>query len=96
MPSFRVTVMIGALKTGVAPPSLVPRAAAAARTLTTVEASDLAVVSGSARITVRFTGDDAAHAFIVADAVLSELRSLAEVVTYQVTRRQGGRWYAEH
>ena len=62
MPSYRITITIGALRPGVEPPSVLPAAARAADELTTVEASDLGIVSGMPRIVVRFTADDAATA----------------------------------
>ena len=91
MASFRVTMTIGALAAGTAPQSVVPAAAAAVRELTTVEASDVAVVSGSARVTVRFTADDETVGRIAAHAVEST-RTVAEVVAWRVTRRDGARW----
>ncbi|MEO7006331.1 MAG: hypothetical protein ABI275_09950 [Terrimesophilobacter sp.] len=93
MPSFRVTIAIGALRRGVAPQSVLPAAAAAATALTTLEASDLSVVRGAPRITVRFTCDDDATAASIARRVTDATRQLTEVTTWQVTRRDGGRWY---
>jgi cysteine sulfinate desulfinase/cysteine desulfurase-like protein len=93
MPSFRVTIAVGALRRGVAPQSVLPAAAAAARGLTTLEASELTVVRGMPRITVRFTCDADAAAVSVAGEVVEATRRLAEVPTWQVTRRDGGRWY---
>jgi hypothetical protein len=60
--------------------------------VTTVEAADLAVVSGSARVTVRFTGDDDDHARLVSGRALTGLASTARAVTWRITRRDGGRW----
>ena len=82
---------IGALAAGTDPASVVPTAAAAVRELTTVEASDVAVVSGSARVTVRFTAEDdsAQH---IARCAIEGTRKIAEVVTWRVTRRDGARW----
>jgi hypothetical protein len=50
MPSYRITLGVGALRAGTDPQSVLPTAAAAARELTTVEAWDLAVVRGEARM----------------------------------------------
>ena len=58
MPSYRVVLTVGALAPGVQPPDVLPTAADAARELVTVEAYDVGVVSGEARLTVRFTADD--------------------------------------
>jgi hypothetical protein len=93
MPSFRVTIAVGALRRGVAPQAVLPAAASAAQALTTLEASDLSVVRGAPRITVRFTCDDDAAAVSVARQVTEAARQVAEVATWQVTRRDGGRWY---
>ena len=93
MPSFRITLIIGALHPGVAPHSVLSHLAAAAAQLTTVEASDLAVVAGSPRAIVRFTADDAAMALRVGDHVLAAARAEVEPVSWQVTERVKARWY---
>ena len=86
MPSFRVTIAIGALRPGIAPATVLPAAAAAAATLTTVEASDLAVVAGSARLIVRFTAEDRELAEQVAAHVLAVTAALAEHVPRHAAR----------
>ena len=83
---------IGVLAAGVGPEQVLPGAAAAIREVAIVEASDLAVVGGSARVTVRFTGDDDPHANRVALHGIEGTRLMASVVTWRVTRRDGGRW----
>lgn len=93
MPSFRITLIIGSLRPGVAPDSVLPTLAAAAAELTSVEASDLAVVAGSPRAIVRFTADDAAMALRVGDHVLAAARASVEPVSWQVTERVKARWY---
>ena len=93
MPSFRITLIIGALHSGIAPDSVLPHLTAAAAELTTVEASDLAVVAGSPRAIVRFTADDAAMALRVGDRVLAAARTRVEPVSWQVTERVRTRWY---
>jgi len=92
MPSYRITVTIGALNPGVEPPSVLPSAARAAEELTTVEASDLGIVSGMPRITVRFTGDDAENARHIAQHVLETVSTLAQPLASTVTERVKGRW----
>ncbi len=92
MPSYRITVTIGALRPGVEPPSVLPSAAHAAAELTTVEASDLGIVSGMPRITVRFTGDDPENARRIAAHVLTVVSSLAEPLATTVTERVKDRW----
>ncbi|MDQ1570494.1 MAG: hypothetical protein QOF79_1168 [Actinomycetota bacterium] len=93
VPSFRVTLTIGAVDPNVDPSSILPRAAAAVREFTTVEAFDVGVVSGTARITVRFTADDGEVALQIGRHVANTLRPLAEIVAAKVTERVGGRWY---
>jgi hypothetical protein len=92
MPSFRVTMTIGALRPGIAPDAVLPHAAAAATELTTVEASDVAVVSGQARVTVRFTADDRELAVQIADHVVAATDAVAQPVAHAVTERVKGRW----
>jgi hypothetical protein len=92
MPSYRVIISIGALRPGVRPDTVLPTAAAAAAELTTVEASDLAVVAGSARATVRFSADDGDSALTVGDHVVQKTRLVAEPVSWLVTERVKGRW----
>jgi hypothetical protein len=93
MPSYRVTVTIGALRPGTRPESVLPAAARAAGELTTVEASDLAIVSGMPRITVRFTADDAGLAQRIGEHVVASTSSSAELLAWKVTERVKGRWY---
>lgn len=93
MPSYRVTLAVGLLHPGADPESVLPAAVAAGRERTTVEAYDVGVVRGEARITVRFLadGDEAAHA--VARAVEAGVRTLAAASGRRLTRRWGARWY---
>jgi hypothetical protein len=88
-----VSLAVGTLRPGVDAASVLPAAADAARPLATVEASDVGIVRGRARVTVRFTADsdDAAHA--VADAVLARTEQLAATSDGTLTRRWGSRWY---
>lgn len=83
---------IGALVAGTTPEQVLPAASAAVREGAVVEASDLAVVSASARITVRFTGEDDAHANRVAHHAVQGTTLLVSVVSWRVTRRDGARW----
>jgi hypothetical protein len=93
VPSYRVTVTVGALRPGVEPPALLPAAADAAAALTQVEASDVAVVRGEARITVRFLADDDRAASRIGHQVVMRVDELAELTKPRLTRRYGGRWY---
>ena len=92
MPSFRVVLTIGGLRPGVRPESVAPAAAAAAAELTMVEASDIAIVAGAARITVRYMADDAEIALQVAEHTAAAANGAAAVQTWKVTERVGGTW----
>lgn len=92
MPSYRVTLTIGALRPGVAPDAVLPAAAAAAAELTTVEASDINVVSGMPRMIVRFTADDAEVAVQIARHVAQVTDGVAEPLAWNVTERVKSRW----
>lgn len=92
MASYRITLSIGRLSPGVEPAAVLPAAADAAAALATVEARDVAVVRGEARITVRFTAEADHPAARVADAVAAGTAPLAEVMRAALTRRDGGRW----
>ncbi|MGN8247209.1 hypothetical protein ACTHAM_000881 [Cellulomonas soli] len=93
MPSYRVSLAVGLLRPGTAAPDLLPELVDVAGGHGVVEASDLAVVRGQARVTVRFTGDDDAAARRVAWAVLARADELAETTEPRFTRRYGARWY---
>lgn len=93
MPSYRVTLAVGLLRPGADPEAVLPTAAAAARALTTVEAYDVGVVRGEARVTVRFLADTDAAAHTVADAVEAGVRALAATSGGRLTRRWGARWH---
>lgn len=93
MPSFRVTATIGVLQPGVAPATVLPTAAQAARELATVESYDVGVVAGEARITVRFTVDDDLVARRVAEHVWATTGALAELSRPALVRRYGARWH---
>jgi metal-sulfur cluster biosynthetic enzyme len=94
MPDFRVTMTIGAVRSGVAASSVLPTAEAAASDLTLVEAADLAIVAGAARVTIRFEADDAELANQIADHVVAVTDGAAVVEQYRVTVRVKGRWSA--
>jgi beta-phosphoglucomutase-like phosphatase (HAD superfamily) len=96
MPSFRVQLEIGALAPGVAPDRVLPGAAEAAAELAELEASDLAVVSGSPRAVVRFAVDDPDLAEQVASHVVTRTAALAEVQRWSLARRDHGRWVPAH
>lgn len=93
MPSFRVTMTIGRLLPSVAPDRVLPAAAAETALHTVVEASTVAVVSGSARITVRFTAQELPDARSIAEKTVAATRELAEVHSWMLTEGVKGRWY---
>lgn len=93
MPSYRVTATVGLLRPGTQAPDVLPEAVAAARALTTVEAFDVGVVRGQARVTVRFQADDDQAARRVGWAVIERLDELADTTDGHLTRRWGNRWY---
>jgi hypothetical protein len=92
MPSYRVTLTVGALAPGVAPESVVPSAAALAAERTVVEAQDVQLVRGVPRVVVRYESPDDRAAIGVADHVAAGVRRFAAVPEDRVTRRDGGRW----
>ena len=94
MPSFRVTLTIGDLRPGTDPRSVLPAAADAARELTVVEASEVNIVAGSARVTVRFSADDAEIARQVGHHIVASTNRVAAVARWAITQRVGGRWAA--
>lgn len=75
-----------------APDSVLPAARAATVEVATLEASDVQVVGGEARIVVRFTADDRDVAEQVARHVASATTRAAEVTAWRLTERVGGRW----
>jgi uncharacterized OB-fold protein len=71
---------------------VLPAAAAAAQAVTKVEARDLAVVVGEARVVVRYLASDDPAARRIGDRVLARVRELAQVGRATVDRRDGPRW----
>ena len=92
MPSYRITMTVGALRPGADPAAVLPSAAAEAARVATLEANDLQVVRGEPRLTVRYTAEDDAAAERVAAAVRARTAELVEVVRGSITRRDGGDW----
>lgn len=93
MPSYRARAAVGLLRPGVAAPDVLPQAVDVAQGLTVVEAFDVAVVRGEARVTVRYEADDDQSARRIGWAVLARLDELADISGRSVTRRYGARWY---
>ena len=93
MPSYRVRMVVGDLRPGVDPATVLPAAADAAAELTAVEAQYVEVVRGEARLTVRFEAPDDAAAGVVRHAVVERADALVDVLVTRVSRRWGARWY---
>lgn len=93
MPSFRVIIPVGRLRSDVPASSVEPAAAAATAELATVEATSVDVVSREARLTVRFTADRVDEALEVAEHTVAAVRALAETGAWRLTERVGGRWF---
>lgn len=92
MPSYRVTLAVGALATGVAPDAVLPAAARSAAELTVVEAQDVRLLRGVPCAVVRYEAAEDAEAVTVARHVVEGLRDIVEVRSDRVTRRDGARW----
>ena len=93
MASYRIALGVGRLAVGVDPETILPTAADAARARVNVEASEVSVVRGEARVTVRYVADDDGQAVDVARRVRAVLSSCADVTSAALTRRYGARWY---
>lgn len=93
MTSYRAVLVVGLLRPGADPADVLPAAAEAARAVTKVEARDLAVVAGEARVVVRYLASDDASARRIGDRVHARVRGLAEVDRLAVDRRDGPRWH---
>lgn len=94
MPSYRLVLAVGTLGPGVDPATVLPTAAAAARERVTVEAFDVEVVRGQARVVVRYSADDDAQALAAGRGVRAVVSGMAHVTDSAITRRYGARWYA--
>lgn len=92
MPSYRVTLTIGALVNGHGPAEVLPAASDAAQSVAVLEAADVSVVSGAPRITIRFTADDDEVARQVSQHVVASTAAIARVTMARVTARSGSRW----
>nr|WP_202627641.1 hypothetical protein [Cellulomonas sp. APG4] len=86
-------MVVGMMRAGVDPATVLPAAADAAREHTTVEASDVEVVRAVPRLTVRYEALDDLTASTVGRAVVDRVQELVDVEASRVTRRYGARWY---
>lgn len=87
-----MTLAVGALRPGASPDEVLPTAKEAVLELAVVEAADVQVVSGQARIVVRFTADDGEVASQIGGHAASSVGRLVEVNSWRVTERVGSRW----
>ena len=92
MPSYRVTLAVGALAAGTAPDAVLPAAARLVGGHAVVEAQDVRLLRGVPCAVVRFEAEDDATAAHVRDATVLGLRDVVEIRSDVVTRRQGARW----
>ena len=92
MPSYRVTLVVGALAPGVAPASVLPAARDAALELAVVEVSDVQVVSGQARLVVRFAAESRELATQIGGHVASTVGTIADVESWRITERVKSAW----
>ncbi|MFS4506279.1 hypothetical protein ACMA46_08580 [Clavibacter sp. Sh2141] len=92
MPSYRITMTVGALRPGTEPAAVLPAAAAEAARVATLEANDIQVIRGEPRLTVRFTAEDDPAAERIAAAVRARTAELVDVPRASITRRDGGAW----
>ncbi len=83
-------MVVGALRGS--PDAVLPAARAAASGVAVLEASDIQVVRGEARIVVRFTADDREVAAQVAQHVASATGGAVDVTGWRLTERVGARW----
>jgi hypothetical protein len=92
MPSYRVTLAVGALTAGTAPDSVLPSAADLVAERAVVEAKDVRLTRGVPAVVVRYEAEDDGVATAVAQHAVAGMRSRAEIRSSAVTRRDGGRW----
>lgn len=86
-------MVVGLMHPGVDPADVLPAAADAAREHTTVEASELDILRGRPRLTVRYEALDDLTAATVGRAVVARVDEMVDVEGSRITRRFGARWY---
>jgi hypothetical protein len=92
MPSYRFTATVGMLRPGVAAASVLPTLTTDARSLAIVEASNVSVVAGKARLVIRFTGEDDPDAVSIAEGIAGFALELVELHEIGLTRRAKQAW----
>ncbi|MCY1696069.1 hypothetical protein [Curtobacterium sp. SL109] len=92
MPSYRVTLAVGALAPGVAPDAVLPEAARLVAERTVVEAQDVRLLRGVPCAVVRYEAAEDSDAVAIARHAVHGLRDTVEIRSDRVTRRDGARW----
>jgi len=92
VPSYRVTLAIGALAPGTAPDAVLPAAARLVAELAVVEAQDVRLLRGVPCAVVRYEAAEDELAVAVARHAVAGLAGTVEVRSDRVTRRDGARW----
>jgi hypothetical protein len=92
VPSYRVTLAVGALAPGVAPDAVLPAAARLVAEQVVVEAQDVRLIRGVPCAVVRYEAADDEVAIAVARLAVAGLRDTVEIRSDRVTRRDGGTW----
>lgn len=92
VPSYRVTLAVGALAAGTSPDAVLPAAARLVAELTVVEAKDVQLLRGVPSAVVRYEAPSDEVAEAVAGHAVDGLTGVVEVRSAVVTRRDGPRW----
>jgi len=92
VPSYRVTLAVGALAAGTSPDAVLPEAARLVAELTVVEAKDVQLLRGVPCAVVRYDAPSDEIAEAVAEHAVDGLAGVVEVRSAVVTRRGGQRW----
>lgn len=92
MPSYRAILPIGEVHPGQHPEMVMDSAIAAVSSITTVEHTDIQILSNIPQIVVRFTADDDATARGTAHAMVDAVSRVASTGSLRLLLRRGGRW----
>ena len=87
MPSYRTVLAVGLLRAGRAPAQV----EAAARSVTRLDAFDIGIERGAARVACRFTADDDAQARTLDARLRTAVREVAEVPRARLEKIVKGR-----
>jgi hypothetical protein len=92
VPYYRITISLVALRASAEPAAVLSVTAAEVARIVTLEANDIQVARGEARLTVRSMGDDDAAAERVAGAIRARTDELMDLPRASIARRDGGAW----